>query len=55
MLRMTRVRLGPVKDSSGNLCMESVEIGEVMNEYFSSVDSQLPSEMAYQAPQFKGN
>ena len=35
--RMTRVRLGPVKDSSGNLCMESVEIGEVMNEYFSSV------------------
>ena len=25
--RMTRVRLGPVKDSSGNLCMESEEIG----------------------------
>ena len=34
---MTRVRLGPVKDSSGNLCMESEEIGEAMNEYFSSV------------------
>ena len=35
--RMTRVMLGPVKDSSGNLCMESEEIGEAMNEYFSSV------------------
>ena len=35
--RMTRVRLGPVKDSSGNLCMESEEIGEALNEYFSSV------------------
>ena len=34
---MTRVRLGPVKDSSGNLCMESEEIGEALNEYFSSV------------------
>ena len=24
--RMTRVSLGPVKDSSGNLCMESEEM-----------------------------
>jgi len=35
--RMTRVRLGPVKYSSGNLCMESEAIGEALNEYFSSV------------------
>ena len=37
---MTRVRLGPVKDSSGKLCVESEEIGEALNEYFSSVFTQ---------------
>jgi len=35
--RMTRVSFGLVKDSSGNLCMESEEIEEALNEYFSSV------------------
>ena len=34
---MTTVRVGPIKHSRGILCMESEEIGEVLNEYFSSV------------------
>ena len=38
--RRTKVRLGPVKDSSGKLCVEPEEIGEVLNEYFSSVFMQ---------------
>ena len=37
---MTRVRLGPVKDSRGELCVESEEIGEALNEYFLSVFTQ---------------
>ena len=37
---MTRVRLGPVKNSSGKLCVDSEEIGEALNEYFSSVFTQ---------------
>ncbi|XP_072335049.1 multiple inositol polyphosphate phosphatase 1b isoform X1 [Scyliorhinus torazame] len=36
-MRMTRARVGPIKDSSGRLCIESEEIGEVLNKYFSSV------------------
>ncbi|XP_067904856.1 uncharacterized protein [Heterodontus francisci] len=35
--RMTRVRVGPIRDSGGNLCLESEEVGEVLNEYFASV------------------
>ena len=38
--RMTRVRLGPIKESSGKLCVESEEIGEALNEYFLSVFTQ---------------
>ncbi|GCC34259.1 hypothetical protein chiPu_0012732 [Chiloscyllium punctatum] len=36
-MRMTRTRIGPIKDGSGRLCIELEEIGEVFNEYFSSV------------------
>jgi len=35
--RMARVRIGPIRDSEGNLCLESEEVGEVLNEYFASV------------------
>eukprot|EP00061_Rhincodon_typus_P001110 g13748.t1 len=35
--RIARVRVGPIRDSGGNMCAESEEIGEVLNEYFASV------------------
>eukprot|EP00061_Rhincodon_typus_P001467 g14874.t1 len=35
--RMARVRVGPVRDSGGNLCMEPEEVGEILNEHFASV------------------
>eukprot|EP00061_Rhincodon_typus_P015276 g42864.t1 len=35
--RMANVRVGPIRDSRGNLCAESEEVREVLNEYFSSV------------------
>ena len=38
--RMNRVGVGPVKDSNGKLCVVSEEIGEALNEYFSSVFTQ---------------
>eukprot|EP00061_Rhincodon_typus_P001304 g14361.t1 len=34
---MARVRVGLVRDSGGNLCAESEDVGEVLNEYFASV------------------
>ena len=38
--RLIRARLGPVKDRSGKLCVEPEEMGEALNEYFSSVFTQ---------------
>eukprot|EP00061_Rhincodon_typus_P001606 g15260.t1 len=35
--RMARVRVGPIRFSGGNLCAESEDVGEVLNEYFASV------------------
>ena len=35
--RVAKERLGPLKDSGGNLCMQPDEVGEVLNEYFASV------------------
>eukprot|EP00061_Rhincodon_typus_P003316 g19785.t1 len=35
--RMNRVMEGPIRDSGGNLCLESEEVGKVLNEYFASV------------------
>eukprot|EP00061_Rhincodon_typus_P006131 g26439.t1 len=35
--RMARMRVGPIRDSGGTLCMESEEVGEVLNECFASV------------------
>eukprot|EP00061_Rhincodon_typus_P002689 g18217.t1 len=35
--RMARVKVGPIRDSRGNLCTESEEVEEVINEYFASV------------------
>jgi len=35
--RMARVRVGLIRDSGGNLCLESEEVEEVLNEYFASV------------------
>eukprot|EP00061_Rhincodon_typus_P002054 g16490.t1 len=35
--RMDRVKVGPIRDTGGNLCAESEEIGKVLNEYFASV------------------
>ena len=38
--RLVRARLGPVTDSRGKLCVEPEEIGEALNQYFSSVFTQ---------------
>ncbi|XP_059805904.1 uncharacterized protein LOC132380941 [Hypanus sabinus] len=35
--RMTGVKVGPIRDKSGKMCLEAVEVTEVLNEYFSSV------------------
>eukprot|EP00061_Rhincodon_typus_P014192 g41064.t1 len=35
--RETRERTGPLKDQSGHACVEPQEMGDVFNEYFSSV------------------
>eukprot|EP00061_Rhincodon_typus_P004380 g22433.t1 len=35
--RITRERIGPLKDQSGYVCVEPQEMGEVVTEYFSSV------------------
>jgi len=35
--RVTRERVGPLKDQQGHLCAEPHEIGEILNEYFSLV------------------
>ncbi|MBB6725585.1 hypothetical protein [Proteus mirabilis] len=35
--RVTRERIGPLKDQQGGLCVEPQEMGEILNEYFASV------------------
>ncbi|PLS49478.1 hypothetical protein CYV29_15670, partial [Carnobacterium maltaromaticum] len=35
--RVTRERIGPLKDKGGKLCVESEKMGEILNEYFASV------------------
>ena len=35
--RVTRERVGPLKDQQGHLCEDPQEMGEILNEYFSSV------------------
>eukprot|EP00061_Rhincodon_typus_P002935 g18852.t1 len=35
--RIIRERIGPLKDQSGHVLVEPQEMGEVLNEYFSSV------------------
>ncbi|GCC29521.1 hypothetical protein chiPu_0007963 [Chiloscyllium punctatum] len=34
---MIREKVGPIRDSGGNLCVESEQIGEALNEFFASV------------------
>eukprot|EP00061_Rhincodon_typus_P003988 g21489.t1 len=36
---MARVRVGPIRDSGGNLCAESEEVGEAPEEYFTMFTS----------------
>ena len=33
--RVTRERVGPLKDQQGHLCVDPQEMGEILNEYFS--------------------
>ena len=35
--RVTMERVGPLKDQQGHLCADPQEMGEILNEYFSSV------------------
>eukprot|EP00061_Rhincodon_typus_P015194 g42732.t1 len=35
--RVTKDRIGPLKDQQGSLCVETEEMGETPNEYFASV------------------
>eukprot|EP00061_Rhincodon_typus_P003669 g20671.t1 len=35
--RIARLRVGPIRNSGGNLCLESEEVGDVLTEYFASV------------------
>ena len=35
--RVTRERVGPLKDQQGHLCADPQGMGEILNEYFSSV------------------
>ena len=38
--RITRERVGPIRDQGGNLWVEPEDIGRVLNEYFTSVFTQ---------------
>ena len=35
--RVVREKVGPLRDKSGELCLEPKEVGEILNEYFASV------------------
>ena len=35
--RVTRERVGPLQDQQNHLCADPQEMGEILNEYFSSV------------------
>ncbi|XP_062907777.1 ubiquitin-conjugating enzyme E2 G2 isoform X1 [Mobula hypostoma] len=35
--RMTGLKIGPIRDKDRKMCLEAVEVSEILNEYFSSV------------------
>jgi len=35
--KITRERIGPLKDKGRKLCLEAENVGEILNEYFASV------------------
>eukprot|EP00061_Rhincodon_typus_P005637 g25399.t1 len=38
--RITREKVGPLKDKEGNLCLDAENVGKILNENFASVFTQ---------------
>ncbi|XP_059500942.1 inner centromere protein A-like isoform X5 [Stegostoma tigrinum] len=51
--RMTRVGIGPVKERIGKLCVDPVEIGDVLNDYFSSVFTEEQENIVEEATELR--